>query len=499
MNKKQIVFGSKGIVCLVFILLLLLSQQSTGFSQEVSRPVTYSAEFKPLGDGIDWEESVPPDFESVHLYFRFQVDPGTVETEINGNITLDQDNQTFSVQPRTVAANGNSFVGKLAYSGGIILSGEIVFDFVIPIPLFPDITIDHSVSIPGFPQIDKSWNDEKFFNSLLLADGESVEVEGGVRELVSVEITAVEIAELLAVVLSQGTLPQRIADKAGEIIKEYIGDGGIKVNGGLKNTFTLSGKGIYVDGQLITEENQTVSIPNLIPSLNSYSLHSSYEEQFSIRLDFVLSSDVFFNFAPFGIEVWSYEKEILEVPIPIVPDTEINNLDFVTTPDTITFPTQNNEQPTVNRAPIVASTISPQTVRIGDAYTIIDLSDKFSDPDGDTLTYSATSSDQNVLTLQRVGSEITLLHWTAGDATVTVTATDPNGLAATQTFSVIVEPSTLTAVNRAPEPIGTIDFSQSLYVGGYSSTIDVSSYFNDPDGDTLTFSVASNNTNSCNC
>ena len=494
MIKKRKVFGSKGIVCLVFILLLLLSWQPISFSQEISRPVTYSAEFKPLGDSIiDWEASVPPDFESVHLYFQFQVDPGSVETEINGNITFDQDNQTLSAEARTVTVDGNSFVGKLAYSGGIILSGEIVFDFVIPIPLFPDISIDHSVPIPGFPQIDESWNEEKLFNSLLLEDGEAVKVEGGVRKLVSVEITAVEIAELLAVVLSQGTLPLQIADKAGKIIKDYIGDGGISLNGGLKNRFTLSGIGIYIDGHLITEENQTVSIPTLNPSLNSYSLQSSYEEQFSVGLDFVLSSDVFFNFAPFGIEVWSYEKEILEVPIPIVPDTEINTLDFVTTPDTITFATKTNEQPTVNRSPVAASTITLQTVRIGDAYTKIDISDKFSDPDGDTLTYLATSSNQNVLTLQRVGSELTLLPWTAGNATVTVTATDPNGLAATQTFSVTVEPSTPTAVNRAPEPVGTIN-TQSLYVGGYSSTIDVSSYFHDLDGDTLTYSATSNNT-----
>ena len=484
----------KSVVLIFLILQLLLSWQSIGNTQQVSRPVTYSAEFKPLGDGIDWEASVPQDFESVHLYFKFQVDPGTVETEINGNINFDQDNQTLTAEPRTVTVNGNSYVGKIVYSGGIILSGEIVFDFVIPIPLFPDISIDHSVPIPGFPQINKSWDDEKFFNSLLLADGEAVEVEGGVRKLVSVEITAVEIAELLAVVLSQGTLPQRIADKAGEIIKKYIGDGGISLNGGLKNTFTLSGRAIYVDGQLITEENQTVSIPILDPSLNSYSLHSSYEELFTVRLDFVLSSDVFFNFAPFGIELWSYEKEILEVPIPIVPDTEIDTLDFVTTPDTITFPTKTNEQPTLNRTPVASGPISPQTVRIGDTYTKIDISDKFSDPDGDTLTYLATSSNQNILTLQRVGSEITLLPWAAGNATVTVTATDPNGLSATQTFSVTVQPSAPTTVNRAPESVGTMN-TQALYVGGYSSTIDVSSYFHDPDGNTLTYSVTSNNTN----
>ena len=486
MNKKL-----KIIVCPFFILLFFLNWQPISFSQEISKPVTYSAQFKPLGDGIDWEGSVPDDFDAVHLSFKFNINPGTVESEINANIIFDPDNQTLSVQPRIITDLSNVYAGKFGYSAGVLLSGEIIFDFVLPIPFFPDIPIYHAHPIPGFPQINEGWNDETFFDSLLL--NESVEVEGGVRKIVSVDITVVEIAELLAIVLSQGSLPQRIADKAGDIIKEYIGDGGIRLNGGLKNKFTLSGAGIFADGQLITDEDQTVSTPGLNPSLDSYSIHSSYEERFSVELNFVISSDVFFNFAPFDIELWSYEKEILEVPIPIVPKTEINTFDFATTPDTITFPVRSSNDAVVNRAPEASGTISPQTVRIGDAHTIIDISDKFTDPDDDTLAYTVETSNPGVLTLQRVGSEITLLPWRAGSATITVTATDPDGLEATQTFSVTVLPSTPTTVNRAPVAEGSIG-EQSLYVSSFSTTIDVSDNFRDPDGDTLTYSATSSNT-----
>ena len=317
----------------------------------------------------------------------------------------------------------------------------------------------------------------------------------GYENFLSTDITAVEIAELLAIALSQGTLPQRVAKIAGEIIQEYIGDGGIRVNGGILNHFTLDAMGIYVDGQLITDDEQTVSATGLNPSSASHSIQSSFEEKFSTSLDLILTSDVFFNFEPFGIELWSYEKEIVEVPIPILPETELNSLDFVSTPDIITFPVETEEVPIANNAPEPVGTISQQTVRIGDANTKIDLSDKFADPDGDTLTFSVATSNPSVLTTQRVGNELTLIPWSAGSATITITATDPHGLTATQTFTVTVLLAEPTTVNRAPTAVGSIA-EQSLFVGGFSRTIDVSSYFRDPDGDTLTYTAVSDNTSS---
>ncbi len=482
----------KTTVFILFVLQLLFTFEFVGHTEQVTRPVTYGVEFKPLGDGIDWEGKVPEDFDAVHLLFTFRVDPGTVSAEINGNIEFDQDNRTLGVHPRFVKDDeGKLYVGKLSYSGGVILSGEIVFDFVLPIPFFPDIPIDYTHPIPSFPQINKSWANETAFNSFLLGEDDSVQVTGGIRKLLSVDITVVEIAEILAIVLSQGTLPQKIADKAGKIIKKYLGDGGIKLNGGLENRFRLSGIGIIVDGQLIRSVDQTVSTPGLDPNLSSYSIQSSYDEKFSAGLDFVITSDIFFNFAPFGIEVWSYEKEIFEFPIPIVPDIEVDVLDFATTPEIITFPVSPNDSTPANRAPEASGTISPQTVRINDAHTTIDISDKFTDPDNDTLSYTIAISNPSVLTTQTVANQVTLLPWSAGSAIVTITAADPDGLTATQTFSVTVLPST--TVNRAPIAIGTIS-TKSLYVGGFSSTIDILQYFSDPDGDSLTYTAISANT-----
>ena len=70
----------------------------------------------------------------------------------------------------------------------------------------------------------------------------------------------------------------------------------------------------------------------------------------------------------------------------------------------------------------------------------------FSDPDGDGLSYSATSSDGQVLGVSVAGSAVTVAALAPGTAVVTVTATDPGGLSASQSTSVEGTTSILTAI-----------------------------------------------------
>ena len=136
-----------------------------------------------------------------------------------------------------------------------------------------------------------------------------------------------------------------------------------------------------------------------------------------------------------------------------------------------------------NQAPETVGAIPPQTMTAGDEVTV-DVSPFFSDPDGDELTYTAESSDAAVVAVSLSGSSLTVTAVAAGTATVTVTASDPGGLTATQSAEVAVE-----AANRAPEAVGAIP-SQSLTEGDVE-TVDVSSFFSDPDGDELTYTAES--------
>ena len=92
----------------------------------------------------------------------------------------------------------------------------------------------------------------------------------------------------------------------------------------------------------------------------------------------------------------------------------------------------------VNRAPAPAGAIPDQSVVVG-AEATVDVSGAFTDPDEDALTYAAESDSTRVATVDVSGSEVTVTGVAAGSATVTVTATDPGGLSATQSFAVTVE------------------------------------------------------------
>ena len=143
-------------------------------------------------------------------------------------------------------------------------------------------------------------------------------------------------------------------------------------------------------------------------------------------------------------------------------------------------------EPDPNRAPVAVGSIPPLTLTEGES-TTVDVSQLFSDPDGDQLTYSATSSDNSVLTVSVSGSNVTATAVAEGTVDVTITATDPDGLSASQSISVMVQ-----AANQAPVVTDTIP-AQTLTEGD-TVTIDADNYFSDPDGDALTFSASSSDT-----
>ena len=92
-----------------------------------------------------------------------------------------------------------------------------------------------------------------------------------------------------------------------------------------------------------------------------------------------------------------------------------------------------------NGAPTVASKPADRTLVPGGAAVTIELAAAFSDPDTDTLTYTALSSDNARLSLAGpTGTSFTLTPISPGRVVVTAVATDPEGLSAVLTFVVTV-------------------------------------------------------------
>ena len=139
--------------------------------------------------------------------------------------------------------------------------------------------------------------------------------------------------------------------------------------------------------------------------------------------------------------------------------------------------------PPTNRAPTVSGAI-PDQVLVENTEATVDISGAFSDPDGDALRYVATSDASSVATASVSGSDLKVIGEAPGSATITVTATDPGGLSATQTFEV-----TVNSANRAPTVSGAIP--DQVLVENTEATVDISGAFSDPDGDALRYVATS--------
>ena len=137
-----------------------------------------------------------------------------------------------------------------------------------------------------------------------------------------------------------------------------------------------------------------------------------------------------------------------------------------------------------NQPPASVGTLPDRTLEL-DATLDVNVSPGFVDPDGDALTYTVTSSAPQVATARVAGARVTLRAVGEGAAVIEVTATDPGGLSAAQSFAVTVERS-----NQPPEAVETLP---DVRLPDLRATldVDVSPAFVDADGDALTYMVSS--------
>ena len=458
------VFDFKKVMCSVVPLLLLFVYCSNGYSQQVSKTVNYNALFQPYGAGIHKEYLLPAEVnpeKHLQIRMRFDLIPEDIAAQVTGTLVFDQENGTLQIR-------GSD--GILRSEGGIRLQGVIDIAFELElIPLvrvtkpilipaliildqfieLPSLPIAAEVPIPGFPQVNETWNAPQQSGSLLL-DNESVQVRGGFRKLVRVELQAKDIVEAItrAATTSAGVpLPPIAINALGIVFENGLGNAAISCNLGFLSTSTLTGKSISVNGQQITSENQIISATGLDLTESSYTVNSSYEEQFTYQLDYVVSSDVWLEFNPLGIPVWSYpETVIAEFPTPIIEKHEVD-LDFTSAQTTFPIVQAETAEP-----PIAVNTIPTQNLTMPGPSRPVDVAPYFSSQSD--LIYEVDSNPSGIVSESVSGSRVTIEPLQEGSASVVVTAfnRDDRSLYAIQTIPVTVRSNSATIVRPPSDP-----------------------------------------------
>lgn len=123
-----------------------------------------------------------------------------------------------------------------------------------------------------------------------------------------------------------------------------------------------------------------------------------------------------------------------------------------------------------NSTPTV-KTIPTQTTTLGVNKTVT-LSTYFSDADGDTLSYIATSNSTSVGTTSISGGVLTLTPKSVGTASITVTATDTSGASVSTTFNFVVNNSTPTVKLPAPTDATTLYENTAYTISGNATDAD---------------------------
>ena len=134
------------------------------------------------------------------------------------------------------------------------------------------------------------------------------------------------------------------------------------------------------------------------------------------------------------------------------------------------------------------------TLEVGGPGASMGIVDVCTDPDGDTLRFTARSSSPSVVSVSdpsgsRADYSITAVG--PGSARITVSATDPDGLSDSASFPVTVTPDPDdNGGDEDPETVGSIP-TITVGRGFVSDEINLDSYFRDPDGDRLSYRATS--------
>ena len=119
--------------------------------------------------------------------------------------------------------------------------------------------------------------------------------------------------------------------------------------------------------------------------------------------------------------------------------------------------------PPANRPPVAVGTLAPLKIGVDNGPVTVEVASAFRDPDGDALTYAATSSSPSVAVAAVLGNNVTVTPVGTGTATVRVTATDAEGsnTTASQSFAAtVVAPFTDHPIVPRETPVRAVHFGE---------------------------------------
>ncbi|WP_420637790.1 GLUG motif-containing protein [Candidatus Poriferisocius sp.] len=145
--------------------------------------------------------------------------------------------------------------------------------------------------------------------------------------------------------------------------------------------------------------------------------------------------------------------------------------------------------------PKVANPVAKQQVAVGSTVTVdlepSDGADVFSDREGSAMTYTAASGDTTkaTVTVNQTAKTVTITGVATGVVEITLTATDDESLWGTHTFTTVVASSAdIPTVTAIPDKTALVESSLTVTLTGTGGA------FSDPNGDTLTITATSDNT-----
>ncbi|MXW68028.1 MAG: leucine-rich repeat protein [Gemmatimonadales bacterium] len=142
--------------------------------------------------------------------------------------------------------------------------------------------------------------------------------------------------------------------------------------------------------------------------------------------------------APFVVSGVSEDTSAVHVgfgPPPEMTAAGYGGLELVRGEDLVLFAREDN------RSPVARSRIPGHRLQVGASAADVVLGGYFDDPDGDSLTYSVTSTEPGAVGTRVDGGVLRLDPRSVDASEIEVTATDPEGLRATQKFRAWVVPA----------------------------------------------------------